>query len=87
MSDSDAPSGLRERLNDLEADLARVRDGRKPSPRVDLMTWTARRPANDSAPARSFGSLRHALREDWRGFHEALARWAARIDDRFARRN
>ncbi len=82
----DATSDLRERLSDLQADLARVRDGRKPSPRVDLMTWRARQPANDTGPVRLFGVFRQSLRDDWKGVNEALHRWMARIDERFARR-
>ena len=86
MSDIDAPSGLLERLGDLEADLARLRAGRKPSPRIDLKSWTPRQPANDSTPLGPIEALKQSLRDDWKGFNEALARWAAQVDERFARR-
>lgn len=86
MADTDATSDLLERLSDLEADLARIRDGKRPSPRVDLMSWTARPPANDDDPVRLIEIVKQTVRDDWKGFNDALARWAARIDERFQRR-
>lgn len=86
MADIDATSNLLERLSDLEADLARVRGGKKAIPRVDLMSWTARKPANDDGPIRLIDVLKRSLREDWKGFYETLSRWATRIDEQFVRR-
>ncbi len=86
MTDGDTTSALLERVSDLEADLARIRGGRDSRPRIDLMNWTARQPANDTEPAGLYDALRRALREDWRGFSEFLTRWMTRVDERFSSR-
>ncbi len=85
MSDIDAPSGLRERLTELEAHLLQARNGKKPRPQVDLMTWVPTPPRTGAQrAARMLDTIKQSLRDDWKGLNEAIARWTTRIDEHFA---
>jgi hypothetical protein len=87
----DAISNVHERLTTFESELDRLRGGRKPVPLVNLLTWTAGTPpmaAPGSGAESSTGLLdtvRQTLQDDWHGLVDAVAAWAARIDERFPR--
>lgn len=91
MFDNEAISNLQDRLAELEIRLDSVRTGRTPAPAVDLLTWSAaprgpEPPANEgSRLQRLVQAIRQSLREDWTGLIEAIDRWTARVDERFAR--